>query len=42
MEGCDDAEETNSPMEPMAGVEETRLDDSMVEETTDISRNHSE
>ena len=39
---CNDAEETNSPMEPMAGVEETGLDDSMVEEATDISRNHSE
>lgn len=31
-----------SPMEPMAGVEKTCLDDSVVEETADISRNYSE
>ena len=28
-------------VEPMGGVEETGLDDSVVEETADISRNHS-
>lgn len=40
-EGCDD-EETSSSMEQMAGVEEARLDVPVVEEITDISRNHSE
>ena len=40
-EGCDD-EETNSSLEQMAGVEKACLDDSVVEESTDISRNHSE
>ena len=40
-EGCDD-EETGSPMEAMVGVEGTRLDVPVVEESTDISRDHSE
>ena len=31
-----------SPMESMGGVEEACLDDSVVEETVDISRNYSE
>lgn len=35
-------EETDSSLEQMAGVEESGLDVSVVEETTDISRNHSE
>lgn len=37
-----DISKAASPMEPMGGVEETCLDDSVVEETTDISRNYSE
>ena len=40
-EGCDD-EETNSSLEQVAGVEESCLDVSVVEESTDISRDHSE
>lgn len=34
--------EADSPMEPMAGVEESGMDVPVVEENTDISRNHSE
>ena len=41
-EGCNDVSKTNSSMEPMAGVEESGLDVSVVEESADISRNHSE
>ena len=40
-EGCDD-EETNSSLEQVAGVEESCLDVPVVEESTDISRDHSE
>lgn len=40
-EGCDDAE-TNSSLEQVVGMEEPGLDDSMVEENSDTSRNHSE
>lgn len=40
-EGCGD-EETSSSLEPMAGVEETRLDVPVVEENSDTSRDHSE
>lgn len=40
-EGCDD-EETISSLEQMVGVEESGLDVSVVEESTDISRDHSE
>lgn len=39
-EGCDD-EETDSSLEQVAGVEGTRLDDSVVEETIDTSRDYS-
>lgn len=41
-EGCDDAEETDSSLEQVAGVERTRLDDFMVEENSDTVRDHSE
>ena len=41
-EGCDDAEEIDSSLEQVARVEEARLDDPVVEESTDTSRNHSE
>ena len=40
-EGCDD-EETDSPMEQVAGVEESSLDVPMVEENSDSVRSHSE
>ena len=40
-EGCD-GEETDSSLEQVAGVEESGLDVSVVEESTDISRDHSE
>ena len=40
-EGCDD-EETNSSLEQVARVEETRLDVPVVEESTDTSRDYSE
>lgn len=35
-------EKTDSSLEQMAGVEGTRLDVPVVEETTNISRDHSE
>lgn len=35
-------EETDSSLEQVAGMEGTRLDVSVVEETTNISRDHSE
>lgn len=38
----DDNEETNSSLEQVAGVEKACLDDSMVEENSDTSRDHSE
>ena len=41
-EGCDDAEETDSSLEQVAGVEETRLDDPVVEENSDTFRDCSE
>ena len=40
-EGCDD-EETDSSLEQVAGVEESSLDVPVVEENSDISRDHSE
>ena len=41
-EGCDDAEETDSSLEQMAGMEESGLDVPVVEENSDSVRNRSE
>ena len=38
LEGYNGDSKTNPPLEPMAGVEESSLDVSMVEEDSDISR----